>query len=79
MQGERIERNVYLKPPEEANTDTIWRLKKTMYGLKDATQAWYRSVVGYVQGLGGVKSNLNPTIFIWRTDKKLKDNVFTCR
>ena len=25
-----------------------------------------------MQDLGGVKSNLDPTIFIWRTDKKLK-------
>ena len=52
LQGDRIEREVYLKPTKKANTDKIWRLKKTMYGLKDAAQAWYRSVVGHVQDLG---------------------------
>ena len=43
-----------------------------MYGLKDTARAWYRSAVGNVQNLGGVKSNLDPTIFIWRTGKTLK-------
>ena len=28
--------------------------------------------MGHVQDLGIVKSNLDPTIFIWRTDKTLK-------
>ena len=30
----------------------IWRLKKTVYGLKDASRACYRSVVGHVQNVG---------------------------
>ena len=71
LQGARIEREVYLKPVEEANTDKIWRLKKT--GLKDPSWSWYRNVEGYLQDLGGVRSNFNPTIFIWRTNKTLKD------
>ena len=28
--------------------------------------------LGHVQDLGEVKSNLDPTIFLWRTDEKLK-------
>ena len=67
-----------MKPPEEANTSKIWRLKKTVYGLKDAARTWYRNVVVHVQDFGGVKSNLDPTIFIWGTEKSTKrHNVLT--
>ena len=34
LQGSGIEEEVYLKPSGEANTDKVWRLKKTVYGLK---------------------------------------------
>ena len=60
-----------MKPPAEANTDKVWRLKKAVYGLKDAARAWYRSVVGHIQKLGGVRSNRDPRIFMWRTEKRL--------
>ena len=64
LQGDRIEREVYFKPPAEANMDKVWRLKKTVYGLKDTARAWYRSVVGHIQKLRGVRSNLDPAIFM---------------
>ena len=67
---------------------TLWRLKKTVYGLTDAPQAWYRSVVGHVKDPweSRLKSNLDPIIFIWKTGKTLKgimcshvDNFFLWR
>ena len=60
-----------MKPPAEGNMDKVWRLKKTVYGLKDTARAWYRSVVRHIQKLRGVRSNLDPTIFMWRTEKRL--------
>ena len=41
MQGEEINREVFLIPPAEANTDKLWRLNKTVYGLSDASRTWY--------------------------------------
>ena len=36
LQGKEIERVVYLRPPKKANCDGLWKLRKTVYRLKDA-------------------------------------------
>ena len=44
LQGQPIERDVYLQPPKEAGSSVIWKLKKTIYGLSDASRQWYLTV-----------------------------------
>ena len=66
-----ILKSVHLKPPEEVKTKKPWKLKRTIYGLKDATRAWYRSMVEQLKILGGI-SSLDPLIFFWKTGKGLK-------
>ena len=41
LQGGEIEREVYITPPKEAGVDpgSVWKLKKTIYGLQDASCA----------------------------------------
>ena len=39
LQGENIRRDVFIKPPIEAKTHGLWKLNKTIYGLKDAARA----------------------------------------
>ena len=39
LQGKPTERGVFLKPPKEAQTDKIWKLNVTVYGLCDAPRA----------------------------------------
>ena len=41
LQGNTIERNLYLKPLPEFFNGSIWKLKKTVYGLCDAVRACY--------------------------------------
>ena len=42
MQGSQIERDVYLRPPLEADQPkTLWKLKTCVYGLSDASRSWY--------------------------------------
>ena len=41
LQGNQIDRDLYLKPPEETNTGNLWKLKTTVYGLSDASTMWY--------------------------------------
>ena len=72
LQGDEIRREVYLKPPSEGKWNGLWRLKKTVYGLKDAAKAWYNKVVKVVEELGGERSRLEPNIFFWKNKKKLK-------
>ena len=40
LQGMPLTRNVYLKPPKEAETDLIWKLNQAVNGLADASRHW---------------------------------------
>ncbi|CAC5425237.1 unnamed protein product [Mytilus coruscus] len=45
LQGAEIERKIYVKPPIEAQCkDIIWKLRKCVYGLSDASLSWYNRV-----------------------------------
>ena len=59
-----VERDVFLKPPVEAKTKSIWRLKKCVYGLNEAARMWYLRVSNELILLGmQVKMN---TVVIFR-------------
>ena len=70
LQGKEIEREVFLRPPKEARTDKIWKLRKTVYGLKDAAKAWYDTVKQVILELGGRKSKLENTLFSWHNEEE---------
>ena len=44
LQGIKIERIIYLRPPKEANTSKVWKLEKCAYVLADASRYWYLRV-----------------------------------
>ena len=67
LQGDEIKRDVWVKPPMEAETDNLWKLKKTVYGLKDAARAWYDTVTRVLENLGGKRCDVEPALFYWRT------------
>ena len=74
LQGNKIERNVYVIPPKEANVDSdiIKRLRKTVYGLNDASRAWFISAKELLISLGCSQSVLDPALIIWRNGDKLE-------
>ena len=41
LQGKQITHNLFIQPTKEAETDRLWKLKKTVYGLSDAFRTWY--------------------------------------
>ena len=66
LQGERIQREVFLKPPKEANAPgKLWKLNKCVYGLADASLMWYERVKKTLLECGGKVSNVDPAIFYW--------------
>ena len=77
LQGDEIKREVYLKPPSEGDWNGLWKLNKTVYGLKDAAKAWYNKVVKVVEEVGGVRSRLEPNIFFWKRDNEVKGILCT--
>ena len=74
LQGNNIERNVYVIPPKEAGvgSDRLWRLRKTVYGLNDAARAWFNSVKDLLLRLGCTQSVLDAALFLWRVDGRLE-------
>ena len=40
LQGKSIEKDLFIKPPKEANTNKLWKLKTTVFGLCDAPREW---------------------------------------
>ena len=55
-QGKSIEKDFFIKPPKEANTNKLWKLKTTVFGLCDAPREWYLSVKKELLAAGCVKS-----------------------
>ena len=38
LQGKKIDREVYVKPPKEFQNGKLWKLQKALYGLNDAAR-----------------------------------------
>ena len=51
LQGEEIDRKVFVMPPKEAETN-VWLLKKCVCGLEDASRKWYNRVKSFLLSIG---------------------------
>lgn len=62
-----IEEEVYIEQPEGFETHEkkyrVCRLKKALYGLKEATREWYGRIDGYLEKMGFVKSDADPNLY----------------
>lgn len=64
LQGQELKRDVFVKPPKEANiSGKLWRLKRCLYGLNDAARQFYLSVCGELAKLDCEKSSLDPSVY----------------
>nr|XP_039264060.1 uncharacterized protein LOC120339893 [Styela clava] len=74
LQGEKLQRNVYLIPPREAKCmpGKIWRLKKCVYGLTDASLQWYGRVKRFMLENKGKMTKNDPAVFCWHEAKSLQ-------
>ena len=67
LQGSTVERTIFLKPPKEAGCNgKLWKLKKALYGLKDAGRQWFFKVKEELIKLGCFQSDLDPGMFLWK-------------
>ena len=54
LQGRQIDRMKHIQPPNEFRKPRIvWRLKKGLYGLKEAARQWYNELLEALQRNGG--------------------------
>ena len=73
LQGTRLERKVYVKPPKEANAvDILWLLNKCLYGLRDASRQWYTRVEDVLTKLGFEKCTYDSGLFFLMKDDVLE-------
>ena len=60
LQGKKIERKFYVRPPKEANTINLWEFQKCVYGLADTSRYWYFRVIQKLLNLGAKLSSADP-------------------
>ena len=77
LQGGPIDREIYVVPPREAETDKIWRLQKSVYGLNDASRQWYLRLREELINLGATPIKLDQGIFCWY-DKSGLVGIMVC-
>lgn len=67
LQGEKLDRQVYVRPPKEAESSMgkLWKLRKCVYGLSDASLQWYGRVKRFMLESGGKMTKCDPAIFCW--------------
>ena len=65
LQGKKIDRTLYVRPPKEANTNKIWKLRKCVYGLVGASRYWYLKPREELIKLGTKPCQLDQGIFVW--------------
>ena len=72
LQGDKLTRQVFVQPPKEANLQNkLWKLKKCLYGLKDASRQWYLRLKRTLRKLGFQKSKYDGGLFFIIKDEKL--------
>ena len=72
LQGSKMDRDVYIKPPKEAQEkDKLWKLIKCLYGLKDASRKWYFKVLSKLKELGFEQAFCDKAVFYLIKDNKL--------
>ena len=63
---------IYLRPPKEfTEPGVIWKLRKCVYGLSDASRTWYFRVKEELVSLGVTVSKLVDGLFHWHVEGKL--------
>ena len=77
LQGYPIDREIYIKPPIEANTTKLWKLTKCVYGLNDASRQWYLRLRSELIKLGATPSIHDQGIFCWFDEHHIIYGILT--
>ena len=64
LQG-KVLRDVYVRPPIEFRHTTVWKLRKTVFGLCVAARAWYLRVKDALLSFGMLMCPLDQALFCW--------------
>ena len=74
LQTNDLERDVFVLPPRERRIPgVLWKLRKPIYGLDDASRSFYLNFSGEMEVLGCEKSALDPAMFLFFDEKSNKE------
>ena len=71
LQGEPLTRDVHIIPPKEWQDTCIYRLKKGIYGLLDASRHWYNRVRRELLSAGCNISKVDSSLFYHKVNDRL--------
>ena len=72
LQGATLDRNVFMEPPIEIKKPGIvWKLRKSVYGLYDASRRWYLAVKTELKNFGMECVSGDEAFFSMRKDGEL--------
>ena len=79
LQGKELERDIYLRPPKESETQRgkIWKLQHCLYGLKDGARQFFMSVREELLKLGCIQYDLDPAMFYLKKNGQL-NGIICC-
>jgi len=66
LQGRKIDRTVYVEPPKEfKKPGMVWRLRKGLYGLREASRLWFEELSADLEKKGGQKLLGDEAVFLF--------------
>ena len=72
LQSKELQRDVFVVPPKDvAKVGVLWKLKKPLYGLNDASRLWYVRLITEFEKLGLKRSKLDNAIFYYHDNGRL--------
>jgi hypothetical protein len=77
LQGTRLERDVFIKPPAEANVKCLWKMLRCPYGIADAGRLWYLRLRKKIIETGMIQCKYDQAVFMWFCDGVLS-GLLTC-
>jgi hypothetical protein len=80
LHGELSE-NVYVDQPQgyqKGGKNEVYKLKKALYGLRQAPRAWYSKIEGYFNQEGFEKCPHEHTLFVKQLEKEDFNSQFVC-
>ena len=74
MQGNSLKREIFVKPPPEAQCDLsiLWKHNKCVYRLTDASLMWYNRIIKFVTTYNSKVSKIDPALFLWHKNMNLE-------
>ena len=87
LQSKELQRDIFVVPPKECqySKPTLWKLKRPMYGLDEASYLWYETIKDFMEEKGCRRPMSDPAFFYYIKEDRLEgiattwvDDIFSC-